>query len=959
MSKVSREPTTTQLHITVFGRFRIEIDGEVLKPHRPPDFRMLAYLLLQHDCPVDRNDAAVCWKKAADTGFWESEARTYLTSAVSTLTSKLGSEGKRLQKPQPQLLLFETTGADLDLLTWEAGLAEGSVEALESIAPLYRRTLLEGWDDPWIQQARKRFRNDYVQALWSAARRETAHCHWKAALQAFTLLFEIDPSNEEALRDHLRLLADRRRFKEMQRLYNAYVRHCESAQEPIDPMTAQRYRELRSAADPHGYNTPGAWLPTPLSRFVPRPIEVQEICDSVSLERLTTLTGTGGVGKTRLAIAAAEEMREEFYDRAWFIDLSELQNPAEVPTQVAHALSLVENANRTATEEIVAFLRSKEALLILDNCEHVLEASARLTTSVLQNCPEMRILATSRESLGIVGESVWRVPSLEFPETSARMRPQMLAKFSAIRLLMERASRPQFPLAIDANNADAIARICRRLDGIPLAIELAAVQVSRRRHSFQQVADNLDESLSFLTEGSTTAPSRQQTLRAAIDWSYRLLTDAEQRVFERLGVFVGGFTEEAACAVCSDALLTGTEVVEAVQALVDKSLVELMLSEDGSRYHLLQTIRQYALERLAKRQVEAPASALPSVGNIDVLTRTCRHHLMYFTAFVEEAERHHRGSEQALWLDRQGREHDNFRAALTWALRNGENETGLRLVGSLAVYLFTRGYHTEAMEWLKEFLDRTLDAPPLLRQMSVHWCGNISYTRGDYAIAHAYFTESLALRELQGDRRSVAVGRASLASASGAMGSHQEALALFESNLRVFKELNDVRNTAQTWHSIAVMAAAMDDYRKAQNAYVQSLRLFREVGDTAHIGLAASNLAGINIRLEDYQSVRPLLAECVTIYRTLQTRPRFVFLLIHYICLAVREQDFNRAATILGFEAAFRERIGLALPPKISEQCQVEADVVRQHLAESRFNAQFAIGAQMTEEEMVPFLLEG
>jgi len=958
MSKVSREPTTTRMHISMFGRFRMEIDGDVLKPHRPTDLRMLAYLLLQHDCPVDRNAAAVCWKKAQDTGFWESEARAYLARAVSELTAKLGHEGNRLQKPQPQFLLFETTGAELDLLDWEAGLAKGSVEALESIAPLYRQTLLKGWDDPWVSEARERLRNDYVQALRSAARRTAAHSEWKAALRAFTLLSEIDPWNDETLREHLQLLAERRRFQEMQRLYDTYARHCDAVHAPIDPQTTQRYRELRSAADLRGHAIQSGWLPTPLSRFIPRPADVQEICAWVRSERLTTLAGTGGIGKTRLAIAAAEEMREEFFDRAWFIDLSELQNPAEVPTQVARALALTENVGRTATEEIAAFLRAKEAILILDNCEHVLKASARLTARILENCPQVKILTTSREPLGIVGESVWRVPSLDFPKSAAPLKPQMLATFSAIRLLVERASRPQFPITIDANNAEAAARICRRLDGIPLAIELAAVQVSRRLHSFPQVADSLDASLSLLTEGSTTAPSRQQTLRGAVEWSYRLLSEAEQRVFERLGVFVGGFTEEAACEVCADALLTGEEAIRAVNALADKSLVELIQSEHGSRYHLLQTIRQYALERLAARQEEKPSAALPAEANADVLTETCRRHLLYFTAFVEEAERHHRDADQALWLDRQGREHDNFRAALDWALRNGENETGLRLAGSLAVYLFTRGFYAEAVRYLTEFLARAPDAPPLWRQRAIHWCGNIAYARGDYAAAHACFMEGLALRELQGGRRSIAIGRASLASASGGMGSHREALALFEANLLLFKELNDVRNTAMTWNSIALMADALDDHHKAREAYIQSLHLFREIGDSVHIGLAASNLASISITLGDYQAVRPLLAECVVLYRTLQTRPRFVFLLIHYVCLAVREQDFDRAAIIVGFETKFRERTGVTLPPKISEQSLVETDAVRQHLGEPRFHVQFAVGARMPEEEMIAFLLE-
>ncbi len=921
---------------------------------------MLAFLLLQHDCPVDRNEAAVCWKKTSDTELWESEARASLAHAVSALTVKLGIEGRRLQKPKPQLLLFETTGADLDLRTWEAALEEGSVEALESIAPLYRLPLLEGWDDPWVLHARQRLHNDYVQALRSAARRETDHGEWRTALRAFKLLAEIDSTHAETLLEHLKLLADRRRFKEMQRVYNAYVRHGEALLDPIDSQTAQRYRELRTAATLRQDGTQNGWLPKPLSHFVPRPTEVQEVCDWVRSERLTTLTGTGGIGKTRLAIAVAEEIQEEFYDRAWFIDLSELQNPSEVPTQVARALSLSENVGRTTTEEIVAFLRAKEALLILDNCEQVLEASARLTASVLENCPETKILATSREPLGIIGESLWRVPSLAFPEIGTRVRPTALGKFSAVRLLLDRASRPQVPLTLDTHNADPIARICRLLDGIPLAIELAAVQISRRLKSIQEVADSMEQSLSLLTEGSSTAPSRQQTLRAAIEWSYRLLSEGEQRVFERLGVFVGGFTERAACEVCGDTLLNSAEVAHAVATLADKSLTERVLPEQEPRYHLLQTIRQFALEKLASRSEQpSPAAEQQNGESGDVSTTTYRSHLIYFAAFAEKAERHHRGPEQALWLDRQAKEHENYRAALTWALENGDCETGLRLAGHLAVFLYARGYHSEAVEWLTAFLECTNSTAPA-RVKALQWLGNIHYSRGDYAVAHTYFTQGLALREIVGDRRSIAIGRASLASVSGEIGSHQEALTLFEANLPIFRdELNDLTNTAQTWHSIAMMQDALGDLQKARDAYRESYQLFLEIQDSAGVGLAASNLAGIYIRLEEYPAVCPLLAECVAIYRTLQTRPKFVFILIHYACLAMKEQDFGRATLIFGFEQAFRERIGHKLPQSVRDHCIAEMNAARTQLGEAGFNRQFAIGTQTPESEMIALLLAG
>jgi DNA-binding SARP family transcriptional activator len=419
MRKMNWEPATTRLSITLFGPFRVEIDGELFHHHRPPDAQMFAYLLLHHDCPVDRSEVAVCWKKEADKPFWESGARASLVRAVSTLTKNLGIESRRLQKPQTQLLRFDTIGADLDLRIWEDALVEGSVEALESVALLQRRTFLAGWDDLWVQQARERFRNEYLQALNSAARRATAHRDWKAALRAYTLLAEIDLWNDDTLRDHLTLLADRRRFQEMKKLYDAYAKHNEASFNPFDTKTAQAYRTLREAADRDQTQLKSGLLPTPLSRFIPRPADLQEICGWIRSERLVTLDGAGGIGKTRLAIAAAEALREEYYDGVWFIDLSDLQNPAEVPTQVAQALSLGENAGSSATEEIIAFLRDRETLLVFDSCEHLLQASAQLANIVLLNCPYVKILTTSRVSLGIVGELVWCIPPLGFPPSDA------------------------------------------------------------------------------------------------------------------------------------------------------------------------------------------------------------------------------------------------------------------------------------------------------------------------------------------------------------------------------------------------------------------------------------------------------------------------------------------------------------------------------------------------------------
>src|SRR5262245_13629283 len=390
-----------------------------------------------------------------------------------------------------------------------------------------------------------------------------------------------------------------------------------------------------------------AALPIPLTSFVGRQADLGAIQRLLDSARLLTLTGVGGIGKTRLALEGARLFAGDYPDGAELVELAALADPGVVPQRVATALGIAEQPGRELLDVVADALRARRSLLVLDNCEHVVVACAELAQHLLQACPGLRILATSRESLGIAGERVWRVPSLSLPAAEADTSFEHIAQSEAVRLFAERAASVLPGFALTERNAPAVARLCLRLDGIPLALELAAARVTVL--PVEQLAERLDDALRLLTAGSRTAPARQQTLRATLDWSYGLLTDREQRLFDRLSVFAGGWTLEAAEAVCAGEGIEHGQVLELVARLVDKSLVVVERGADeGAYYRMPEPIRQYAEERFGPDRAT------------EVIRRS---HATYFLTLAERAEPGLSGPDQRTWLDRLERDLDNLRAA--------------------------------------------------------------------------------------------------------------------------------------------------------------------------------------------------------------------------------------------------------------------------------------------------------
>jgi predicted ATPase/class 3 adenylate cyclase len=445
-------------------------------------------------------------------------------------------------------------------------------------------------------------------------------------------------------------------------------------------------------------------LPSLLSSFIGRQAEVAAVQRRVAESRLVTLTGPGGCGKTRLALEAATRLQVDFPDGVWWIELAPLANPALVPQTVAFTLGLREDPNRPLAKVLADSLRPKKALLLLDNCEHLIEACAELSDSLLRDCPRLHILASSREALGITGETAYRVPSLATADPEHLPPTPDLARVEAVRLFVERAAavRPGFELS--DHNATVVTQIVRRLDGIPLAIELAAARM--KALSAAQIAQRLDDRFRLLTGGSRTALPRQQTLRATIDWSYDLLSEPERLLFCRLAVFRGGWTLAAAEAVCGGPDLTGfqnlsgLDILDLLGHLVDKSLVMVEEQDGETRYSRLETIRQYGCEKLLES------------GEGDQVRR---HHLDYFLDFAEQGDRESRGPHSLEWKRRMDAEHNNLRAALEYAFdTEGASDAVVQLTRAVGGFngVWSTGFYKEGHYWAERALAHPNALPP-------------------------------------------------------------------------------------------------------------------------------------------------------------------------------------------------------------------------------------------------------
>jgi predicted ATPase len=636
-----------------------------------------------------------------------------------------------------------------------------------------------------------------------------------------------------------------------------------------EPERAAEGEDRREVASP----TPGPPpeparhnLPRQLTRFIGREREIAEVRRLLADTALLTLTGTGGTGKTRLALQAATELLDEYPGGVWLVELAALMEPELVPQTVASALGVREQPDHPLIETLTSSLQSRNLLLVLDNCEHLAAAAASLVYTLLRACSGMRVLATSRASLEVSGEIVYRVPSLSTPDPRRVPPLERLVEYEAVRLFIDRAQQSRPSYAVTAANARAVAGICHRLDGIPLAIELAAARV--RMLSAEQIMARLDDRFKLLTGHNRTVLPRQQTLRALIDWSYDLLSDEERLLFRRLSVFAGGFALEAAEAVCAGEAgcagacgdpLPGIEPYDALDLLgqlVEKSLIIVEPGEQ-SRYRLLETIRQYGEEKLK------------ASGEAAVLRER---HRDWYLQLAEQAEPELRGPAQEEWLERLDHEHDDLRAALGWSVETGAATAGLRLGGALAWFWFVRGFVVEGREWLARLLalGGASDEPVrALRAKALNGAGVLAISQRDYAATQALYEQGLAIAREVGDQKPVATFLSNLALLAQEQDQDEAARALYEEGLAIWQELGEKRGIAYSLHNLGIVTRRKGDEGAAQDLFEESLAIKRELGDQWGIATSLQALGNLATDRSEYQSAQALYAESLAIAREL------------------------------------------------------------------------------------------
>ncbi|MBW3587958.1 MAG: tetratricopeptide repeat protein [Actinobacteria bacterium] len=590
-------------------------------------------------------------------------------------------------------------------------------------------------------------------------------------------------------------------------------------------------------------------LPLQLTSFVGRHQELQEVADLLSGTRLLSLTGSGGCGKTRLALELGARVAGDYPDGVFVVELGALNDSALVIQTALGALSIREEGRTDAFEALANFLLGKNLLLILDNCEHVLEACADLADRLLRVRPDLCVLTTSRQPLNVPGETTYRVPSLPVPDPQSSPSVDDLMRFESVRLFVDRAAHVDSAFSLSTENADAVARICFHLDGIPLAIELAAARI--RAFSPQTIAERLDHRFTFLTGGSRTALPRQQTLKALVDWSYDHLDDEERTLLRRLSVFAGGFSLESVEGVClGDELRPGSHI-ELVSALVDKSIVVFEERSDGARYSLLETIRDYSGDRLEES------------GEVEV---TRDSHLEWFLSLAERSEPDVTTSE---WLQTMEVEHDNLRAALQWAIGRGFADAALRLTGALARLWTTHGHLSEGRRWLEEALASGTEPAPAVRAKALNAAGALAWMQGDHDAAITKYEEALALRRNLDDAAGIAATLANLGIVSYSQGQYGQARSRYGESLKIWREIGDPQGVARSLDNLGNLAQEEGDYLEAQRLYEESIEISRRLQDKWLIARSLNNLGEVALLRGDLVLARKTFDEDLELSREL------------------------------------------------------------------------------------------
>jgi predicted ATPase/DNA-binding SARP family transcriptional activator len=881
---------------------------------------------------------------------------------------------------------------DVDAFDQAAGAARQTTDpqrCREAIT-LYTGDLLpEQLYDDWLVARRLVLRDTVTTLLFQEARLHECNAAYDAAIAALQRVIEIQPENEQAQADLMRVLTlngqSALALSQFKR-WSEHLRH-DLGEEPGDAIVRLNQDIAAGRIGPGISNRSSTNAPAPLTNlkealtsFIGRQAELAHVLEFARQHRLLTLTGTGGCGKSRLARAAATMLIDEFQDGVWWVELAARTEPGAVATAIAAAVNVIEERGRPLEATLVDALRQRRLLIVLDNCEHMIESCAALCTTILESCPRIHILATSRRRLLVAGEQAWRVPSLTLPDVNTPPTIGQIYASEAVQLFVERARLTQSSFAIDAGNASIIATICRRLDGIPLAIELAAARVGVL--GLGQIAERLDDTLRLLTEGSRSISPRHRTLRAALDWGYGLLSAPQQRALSQLSVFAGGWTLEAAADVLDGEHLTPVERQDLVLQLAEQSLVQVEQIGAGTRYQLLEIVRQYASERLAES------------GQCDAAHQR---HASYYARRAAATEAILRGPDQATGLERLDAEIENCLAAVAWSCQISDAELGLQLCWGLWRYWQTRGNLTEGRQWMV----RVLELPPPACCLDLHagvlfaaarfallqsdesaldlaqqclsrsraighqhhatgaltMLGHLAMQRGETATAREYYEEALTIRRDLGEIWSVAISLNSLGLVALEEQDIERARNLFDESLKLFRAAGDTYHVANGLYYVGLVSFLAGDHAAARRAYDECEAIHRQMGERVHIARGLVGLAQLSSAENDLPGARALLAEALAISVEVGSRETLVTCLEEFAILAASGGDPVRAIQLAAAAQALHDDVGEPAQRHMLDRLNAGLEPARQLLTGPELTAAEATGKLMCVEEATHFAI--
>ena len=821
------------LEVRLLGKFEVRYENKLINIASRPAQSLFAYLILNAGIAHRREKlAGMLWPDSL-----EETARSNLRHALWKIRKSFPASQKRTIQyllADDLAIMFDPTAETwLDVAEIEKLREDASTEELVAVLSHYQGDLLPGFYDEWVVLEREHLHSVYEQHMAQLMSLLENENRWLDILDWGERWIKFGQKPEPAYRA---LMSAHAAKGNMSKVVAAYERCAKSLKEfGIEPSEQTRalYDRLKAGkenleigstipATENSKISPKTNLPVPLTSFIGRGKAVEQIVQLVDKNRFVTLTGPGGVGKTRLAIQSSQKMKNKFKDGVWWVELAPLTDPVLVPPAVGQVLGVRQSSSQPLLESLKTFLREKQLLLILDNCEHIIRACAQFVEQLLTACDHLKILATSREALGLTSESPWPVPMLSLPNLKHGSLVDSLMGYEGIHLFVDRAGLANPDFMLTNQNAFSVMQVCERLDGMPLAIELAAARV--KMMSVSEIAKRLDERFDFLTGGSRTALPRHQTLRATLDWSHDLLTGPERVLFRRLAAFAGGFTLRAVESVASGESISKSQIIDLLGQLINKSLVVVERpsedSEAETRYGMLETIHEYAREKLREAEDESL-----------VLTR----HLEFFLGFAEEAQYELHAAGQRRWYRRLEHDHDNLRAALAWALQTHAIEEGMRIVGALHWFWWIRGYWSEGRQWAVKFISEPEgQAHTYARGMAVGAAGDFTYELGDLETGKTYLRDAVTIGRELGEMGKTLVGLWLIGISYTEWGGDlEEAHEALEEGLHAMEYTPPRVQWITAWlhHCLGVTLTMQEDYANSREHSEKSIEIALAMGD--------------------------------------------------------------------------------------------------------------------------------